>query len=245
MKPKRLLIILLWLLPVVGALTAQSAGQIISEMDYRQTFATLQATGAMISRDQFGEKRSDYISYSREGGDFRIEFINSEQEGEIVLRTGNQLYLYYPDAENVRRISGSMLKNSLFGNVSYEDLTEGNNTIDNYNAVLLGEEAIDGHNCWKIELTARVVGSVAYHRQIVWIDRQEYYPRKAEYYSRSGRLLKEFSVLAIEHYDDKIFISHMLLIDRLRGDSETEVVMDEIVINPRLSNRLFSRNSLR
>lgn len=225
-------------------LGAQDADEIIKRMDQKQTFDTLKAQGTMVSANQFGEKKSDYITYSRKSGDFRIEFTNSEQAGEVVLRIGDQIYLYYPDAENVLRISGSSLKNSVFGDVSYEDLTEGNNTLKNYTAELLGEEASDGKECWKIELVSKK-RRIAYPRQILWIDKILYYAVKGEYYSRSGKLLKETRITEIKELGDRLYPTQISVTDKLRKNSSTKVTMVDIEINPDISKNLFSRNSLR
>ena len=227
-----------------SSLFAQSAEDIIRRMDEMQTFETLYSEGTMISVDRFGEKRSTYNAWSRGSKDFLIEFTNVEERGQKLLRVEDELYLFYPDAEDIIPMHGAALKQSLFGDVSYEDITEGKNTLDKYNVSMKGSQNVDGVDCWVIEMIA-TSRDVPYPKQIIKVGKADNVLRAAEYYARSGRLLKIADVKSFRKFDDgRVLITEMELADQLRRGSSTRMRIDTLEINPELDGDVFSLRSL-
>jgi len=223
---------------------AQSAEEIVRTMDRLQTFGTIYAEGNMTTVDRFGEKRSSYRSWSRESRDFLIEFTNVEERGQKILKVDDELYLFYPDAEDIIPMHGSALKQSLFGDISYEDITEGKNTLDKYAVALKADEVVEGADCWVIEMIA-TSRDVPYPKQVIKVGKADYILKEAEYYARSGRLLKTVEVTSVEIFDDgRMVISGMVMKDQLRKGSRTSMTIDKVEINPTLDENLFSLRSL-
>lgn len=241
---KRILILLTCLTLMTAGVFAQSAEEVIQKMDELQTFETMYNEGTMITEDRFGEKRSTYKAWSKGSTDFLIEFTNVEERGQKILRVDDELYLFYPDAEDIIPMHGAALKQSMFGDISYEDLTEGRNTLDKYDVSMNGSEMVDGEDCWVIEMIA-TSKNVPYPKQIVKVGKADYVLREAEYYARSGRLLKVVDVTSIETFDDgRVMVSGMVLEDQLRRGSSTTMRIDKIEVDPALDNNLFSLRSL-
>jgi len=233
-----------FLMVLSGAAFTQSAEEIVRTMNRLQTFDTMYAEGSMTTVDRFGEKRSSYRSWSRESRDFLIEFTNVEERGQKILKVSDELYLFYPDAEDIIPMHGSALKQSLFGDISYEDITEGRNTLDKYAVTLKAGEVIEGVDCWVIEMIA-ISRDVPYPKQVIKVGKADYILREAEYYARSGRLLKTVEVTSVEIFDDgRMVISGMLMKDRLRKDSSTSMSIDKVEIDPTLDENLISLRSL-
>jgi len=241
---KRFFILLTCLTALSGFASAQTAAEVIQKMDELQTFDTMYSEGTMITLDRFGEKRSSFRSWSRGAQDFLIEFTNVEERGQKILRTGDELYLFYPDAEDIIPMHGSALKQSMFGDISYEDITEGRNTLDRYDVEMTGSEMIDGTDCWVIDMEA-TSRDVPYPRQVVKVGKADYVLREAEYYARSGRILKIVEVVKVETFDDgRLMITEMVMEDQLRRGSSTRMRFDKLEIDPVLDDDLFSLRSL-
>lgn len=242
---KRVLIITAALaLAVTAAGSAQSAEDIINRMDDQQTFATMYAEGTMITTDPRGEKRSTYNSWSRGSADFLIEFTNIEERGQKILRVDDELYLFYPDAEDIIPMHGAALKQSMFGDISYEDITEGRNTLDKYDVELLGSRTVDGIDCWVVDMTART-RDVPYPRQTIMVDKSNYVLVAGEYFAKSGRLIKTIEVTGFEELPGgKVLMTGLILKDQLRRGSSTEMRIDGFEVDPDLDDSIFSLRSL-
>jgi outer membrane lipoprotein-sorting protein len=244
MNWKQIFLIFIGLAVFIGASFAQSAEEIINKMDELQTFDTMYAEGTLITVDRFGEKRSTYKSWSRGSEDFLIEFTNIEEKGQKVLRVDEELYLFYPDAEDIIPMHGAALKQSMFGDISYEDITEGSNTLDKYDVEMMGSEFVKGVDCWVIEMTA-TSRNVPYPKQVVKVGKDDYVLREAEYYARSGRLLKTVDVVESRIFGDgRIMLTEMVMEDQLRRGSSTTMRIDALEIDPVLDDDLFSLRSL-
>jgi len=240
----RFFIMLTFLSAMAGYSFAQTAEEVIQKMDELQTFETMYSEGTMITVDRFGEKRSTYKAWSRGSQDFLIEFTNVEERGQKILRVGDELYLFYPDAEDIIPMHGAALKQSMFGDISYEDITEGRNTLDKYDVSITGSEIIDGADCWVIDMTA-TSRDVPYPRQVVKVGKADYVLREAEYYARSGRILKIVDVVKVERFDDgRVMIREMVMEDQLRRGSSTKMLIDKVEKDPVLDDDLFSLRSL-
>jgi len=240
---KKILILLLVIQG--GGLWAQmSADEVISQMDDNRTFPNSRTEGYMTIKDRFGERNSTFIAYSRGKFDSLIEFTSKLEEGQKVLRTKEALYLYFPDAEEVIPMRGSALKQSLLGSdISYEDMTSDRGTLGSYEAKMLGEEEVDGFPCYKIELIAKVK-DVAYYKQIIWVDKEIFLTRKGEYFSKSGKLIKEMKVHEVLEQDGYHIPMRTTLSDKLKRDSSTEMGFEEITIGLDLEEDLFTKENL-
>ena len=240
----RAIIAAVLLVVLAAGLSAQSAEDIVRRMDEMQTFNTMYVEGTMVTIDSRGEKRSSYRSWSRGGSEYLIEFTNVEERGQKILRVEDELYLFYPDAEDIIPMHGAALKQSMFGDISYEDLTDGKDTLDKYDVEIVGSEIINGQDCWLINMEA-TTRDVPYPRQLVKVGKEDDILKAAEYFSKSGRLLKTLEVTAVEEFSGgKVMITGMILRDQLRRGSSTSMEITEMEMNPPLQDSLFSLRSL-
>lgn len=225
-------------------LNAQSAEDIVRKMDDMQTFESLYAEGTLINIDRFGEKISTYKSWSQGSKDFLIEFTNVEERGQKILRVDDELYLFYPEAEDIIPMHGAALKKSMFGDISYEDITEGRNTLSKYEVSMQGSEVVDGIDCWVIMMMAKS-RHVPYAKQVIKVGKEDTVLREAEYYARSGRLLKIVNVVKVENFSGgRVLATELLLVDQLRRGSSTRMLIDNVEVEPQLERNLFSLQSL-
>lgn len=228
----------------VGMLAAQTAEEIITTMDKEQKYKTAKTVGSMYITDKYGVKQTDFISWSNENSDFLMEFTSAAEEGQKILRTGKVVYLFFPDAEDLMRLQGSSLKQGMMGSdISYEDMTEGNSTLDKYDVKKLDDIVVDEIDCWAVELIGKT-RAVPYYRRIVYIDKSNYLPKKEEYFSKSGKLLKEMTVQKIEKYNELWMITELTITDKLKKSSSTRMKMSQVQLNIPVDKNLFTVNNL-
>jgi outer membrane lipoprotein-sorting protein len=231
---------------LTAAAFGQTAEEIIQAMDDNETWTSVRMEGSMRIEDSFGQNVSEFISYSQGQDDMLIEFTSEYEAGQKILRKDNKIYLYFPDAEETIILQGAALKQSMMGSdVSYEDMAGERTTLDDYDATLLGEETIDGRAAWKIDLTAKEGNyNVPYARQVVWVDQATYLALKVDMYSLSGRQIKTLSVSDIRKVGENWVAYSTVIKDLLRGNSQTELAIQEIEINPSIRSGMFSIRSL-
>ncbi|NBB90507.1 MAG: outer membrane lipoprotein-sorting protein [Spirochaetes bacterium] len=231
------------MLPVVGSV-AQSAEEIIRLLEANQTHDTSRVEGRMVIHDRFGRRTTEFIMCARGTDDALLEFTSAEEAGQKVLRTGDEIYLFYPDASELIRLQGAALRQSMLGSdVSYEDMTGNKGYLDTYEVRVTGREEVDGRPCHVLELEA-TARDVAYPKQKLWVDAELYVMRRAEQYALSGRLLKVMEVQELMRRAGKIFPSHITIRDQLKQNTRTEFIIEEARINIDLPSRIFSVEEL-
>ncbi len=222
----------------------QSGEEIVRRLEAHRTFDTSRAEMTMTVNDRFGERESTMIAYSRGAEEALIEFTSPGERGQKVLRTENEIYLYYPDAAELVRLQGAALRESMLGSdVSYEDLTGGKTLLDTYDVSLEGEEQIDGHATFRVDLEARR-RNVAYPRQTMWIDQELFVARRTEQYALSGRHLKTVTAARIEMIDGTPVPLEQVISDELKRNSSTTVRIEELEIGLSLDDAIFSLEEL-
>jgi len=227
-----------------AAVSAQTAEEIVMFLEANQVHDTAKTEGDMIVHDRFGTKTISFISYARGEEETLIEFTSKHERGQKILRTGDQIYLYYPDASELIRLQGSAMRDSVMGSdMSYEDMTGGKGLLEDYQVELKGSETVNGNPCHKLVLTARN-RRVPYYQQTLWVDKLEYVTRRGHQFSRSGDLLKEMEVIEIARTDGKTIPKHIVIRDRLKRNTETEFIMRDIEIGLTLPAGVFSLEEL-
>ena len=220
-------------------LWAQSANDIITQVDNNETFKSYKGSGKIIIEGKYGKRTSEFIAYAKGKNDSLIEFISGEEEGQKIFKTEDDLYIKYPYAEEIQRLS----RKKTLGAVSYDEMSGERNTLKNYEATLLGNEEFDGHNVYKIELIAKT-SKVAHYKQELFIDIENYVVWKVLYYSKSGKLTKEMVSLEAKNIDGKMVTTHSLITDKLKKNNSTESVIENIEIDIELDDSIFSLDTL-
>jgi outer membrane lipoprotein-sorting protein len=106
-------------------------------------------------------------------------------KGQVLLMRDRDLWLYMPSVSQPIRLSAAQ---KLTGQVANGDLARANFSGD-YEPTLVRTDTIDDQNYYVLELKA-VDRSVTYHRVLYWVNKNNYWPHKAEFYAVSGKLLK-------------------------------------------------------
>ena len=240
---KRIIFILV-ILSLLTSIYAITPEEIIRLMELNQVHDTAEATGKMVVTDRFGTRTSTFKSYSKGASDSLIEFTSIEEAGQKILRTKNEIYLFFPDAEELIRIQGAALRDSVLGSdFSYEDMTGDKGILDLYNVTLEGSENVEGEDCYKIRLEAKDKG-VPYALEYMWVDKKLFIYRKVHRFSKSGKLLKEMFVSRIETIKGKTIPMQMVMTDKLKKDSKTEFIIENLKIDIKLDSSLFSLEEL-
>jgi len=175
-----------------------------------------------------------------------IEFTNSQDRGTKFLKREDDLWMFFPDAEEIIKISGHMLNQGMMGSdFSYQDVMESDKLTDLYDFEIIKEEELDGRPCYVLEGIAREGVKVSYYRRVSWIEKERFIGLKEELYAKSGRLLKETKVNKIEEIEGRWISTDSVMEDKLKKDTYTEFKITQINFNPEIPEGTFSLQNLR
>jgi len=198
----------------------------------------------MISKG--GRKlEKEIIMFSRDE-DALVEFTNPRDRGTKFLKRDDNLWMFFPDAEDIVKISGHMLEQGFMGSdFSYQDMMEYDKLTELYTFTVLEEDTFQDRPCYVLEAIAIPDKEVSYYRRVTWIDKERFVGMKEELYAESGRLLKVSEVEKIEEIEGRWLPVQTIMENKLRQDTFTQFIINEIDLNPELDQELFSLQSLR
>lgn len=163
----------------------------------------------------------------------------ASERGQIMLMKGRDLWIFMPNVSQPIRLG---LAQRLTGQVANGDLARANFTGD-YTPKLLRVDKLDGEDYYVLDLLA-VDRSVTYHRVLLWVNKSNYRPRKAEFYSLSGRLLKTSTYENFETMAGKQRPTRMLIQDALKSGDTSVLEYSNMKLRD-LPDKVFSKDYLK
>ena len=95
-----------------------------------------------------------------------------------------------------------------------------------------------------MELTAKEDG-LAYDSQKFLVDQEYMVPLKQQLFAKSGKMLKVVELSDLFRVDNRWYPKRMLFQDVLLKGKGTEFIVESIDFNQDITNRIFSKASLR
>lgn len=162
------------------------------------------------------------------------------------------MFMYLPELQvapgsggRVKRITGRMMSGSMFGtDFSYEEFQrlqqiEG----DNYATERLPDADVAGRAAYVLQSTWKgpAADKPAVDRTIVRVDRENCVPLEMEFFERGDQLRKRLTtdVAKVEQTGGRHIARRMEMAD-VRDGTKTELVVEEIELDPELSESVFS-----
>ena len=225
----------------LGALTG---AEIIERLERNERHSSVHSTGSLQISDRFGTRTKTFVSTAVGDDRSLLEFTNPEEAGQKILRLEDEIYLYFPEAEEVIHLQGAALRENVLGSdFSYEDMTGAGSLLDDYEVELEGTEEIDGHDSYRLRLSARR-RDVVYPVQVVWIDAEQFVTRRVEQFSQRGRPLKQMSISDYRKVGDKLIPVRLEMSDLMKKESSTVFLIDAIEVDMAVDESLFSLEEL-
>ncbi len=228
-----------WVTAEEAALPA--AADLLREMDRNLQFDTRKSTTTMQVIDRRRTREYRMVVYGRGLDEAAVEYLSPARDrGTRMLKQKDNLWLYMPRAERVQRISGHMLRQGMMGSdVSYEDMMDGVNFLEQYEAEVLDSETLEDRPVWRVKATAKDE-TVTYPKRMIWVDKEKYLPVRQELYALSGMLLKTWTMSEVEQIDTRNVPTRMEISDQLREGSKTVLKMEDISFGIDIEDEIFS-----
>ncbi|MFP4268865.1 MAG: outer membrane lipoprotein-sorting protein [Spirochaetaceae bacterium] len=233
-------IVLLFFLPPGISLYAQSAEEIVRTSQEVSNYNSAYMEARMVNSDRFGDKTIEYRAWAK-GENFLMEFTSDAEYGQKILRTDDRIYHFFPDSETIFTKSKG---DSIVGLVSYEDVTDESDILDNYEVELEGEETIDGAGCYKVSMEVKKRRRVAYPQQTAWIEKESWIMRRVEMFTRTGTPLKTMEIQKVEEFGGKKIATDILITDDVRPDVSSRIYIEKADLDRSINDSRFTRREL-
>jgi len=85
---------------------------------------------------------------------------------------------------------------------------------------------------------------VNYYTRKVWVDTISYLPIRAEYYAKSGKLMKEITIGDFQKFGSRNFPTKIRMVNKLRQNTYTELTLKNIKIDAEIPAKIFTKTYL-
>ncbi len=164
--------------------------------------------------------------------------------GEISEKGEFEAFLYLPELRKSRRITTLSLETFMDSDVSYSDLLA--NPTDNLSHTLLGTESIGKlkkMQCYKIETIFPETRDEEYGKSVYWIQKDNYIPRKAKFYSRNGELNRQLFVKKIKKIS-QYWTPVLITFDTIETQHKTILEIKDIQYDVNIPDSTFTKRNL-
>lgn len=161
------------------------------------------------------------------------------ERGQIMLLKGRDLWVFMPDVSQPIRLP---LAQRLTGQVANGDLARANFAGD-YTPKILRKDSVEGNWYWVLELTA-VDHGVTYDRVLYWINQADNRPYKAEFYTRSNRLMKTCFYQNFTAMQGEQRPARLLMIDNLNQGNKSTLDYSGMTLKE-LPDKIFTKDYLK
>ncbi len=246
MRKLTLLLVCLLTLALFGLqASALTVEEIIAKVDANQYVKSARAEAEMIITNAGRKITKTMVSFVDDDNSLTT-FTNPRDRGTRFLKRGDDLWMFFPDAEENVKISGHMLSQGMMGSdFSYQDMMESDKLTELYNFTLIGEEELEGRPCYVLEGIAVEGQEVSYYRRKLWIDQDRFTGLKEELYAQSGRLLKVLNVTQVKQIDGRWYPVESVMENKLRKNTKTEFIVKSIEFDPEIPPGTFTLENLR
>ena len=222
---------------------AQDANEILQKVDEVLYSAKDQQNKVtIILIDKHGEESKREADVMQKGNDMRLFRFTSpaSQAGIAFLSLPNDvMYIYMPAYEKERRIA-SHVKNKKFAGTdfSYDDM-EAKFLSLKYDPELIDQD----DETYTLKMIPKPGLKTDYSKQVLKVNKQDFYPVAAEYFDKGGNKIKE----ATYQYEKvgNYWSANEILMKDVKRNHSTKMITSEVVFDQGISDDEFTVRKLK
>jgi hypothetical protein len=162
-------------------------------------------------------------------------------------RPENEIYLYMPALFKVRRITSGRISSSMYGmDFSYEDFQWLYNTLSTATSEQRPDAVVDGEPVYVLAVVPAQGSGSKYGEVVSYFDKKSCVIRKVEFYGEDRKVHKVLSADpgAVKRVSG-ILVPHAFRMRDLKKNSETELTVTRVDIDPPIPDTLFDPTHLK
>jgi outer membrane lipoprotein-sorting protein len=158
----------------------------------------------------------------------------------------SEVFVYLPEIGKPRRIPPTGFSGTLFGtSFSYEDVKRIQELGGGSASERLPDATVGDVRATVVAVSLSPESTSAYRRLVYYVDAERCVPLKIEFFDRDGELCKRL-VADPEQItrEGKGWLVRSLVLEDLRDESRTELVVEEIEVDAKIRDSVFSHTNL-
>ena len=192
------------------------------------------------------ERSMSMRSWTRGDKDSLVRVTEPPRDADnATLTIDNNMWSFSPRVNRVIKMPSSMINQSWMGSdFSNNDITRGNEILNEYEHTLVEIDDQDGHEIYVIESIPNEDAAVVWGREILRI-RDDYILIEHSFYDQDDVLVKSLESLEIGERGGRMVATRQRMARVEMEDEWTEIYVEEMEFGVELSDGLFTLSNLR
>ncbi len=170
----------------------------------------------------------------------------ARDKGQTFLKKEAEMWTWTPSISRLTKLPPSMMSQGWMGSdYTNDDILKESSVVHDYTHEIIGEEEIEGRQCYKIKLTAKEDAAVIWGHQVRWIDKTDYLFLKSELYDEDGYLIRTELGSEIRIMDGRLIPTRLELIPAEEDGYKTIVVFETLEFNKAIDDGFFSQQNMK
>lgn len=239
--------IIVFILFVSTTLLAQTGKEVVKKANDLALGKTTQGINKMILvRPDW--KREVTMKVWSKGLDYYMILITApaREKGQIFMKRKNEMWNWVPSINKMIKVPPSMLAQSWMGSdFTNDDLLKESSIVVDYDHTIVGEDSVEGHNCYKVELIPKPEAAIVWGKVILWIAKDKFYQLKAEYYDEIGDLINTQFGSNIKKLDTRTLPTKLTMIPADKEGNETILELIDMKYDQNIPTSFFSQQNMK
>jgi len=227
--------------------TAQTAKEVIKKMDDKMQGNSNKSVMTMaIVRPKY-TRTLEFKNWSL-SRDYFMTYITApaKDKGQVFMKHKNEMWNYTPSINRMIKLPPSMMSQGWMGSdYSNDDLVKQSSIVNDYTQTFLGDEQIEGHACYKIQMIPNDDANVVWGKVIIWVDKQIFINYKAEYYDEEDYLVRTELGHNVKTFDGRELTSVIEIIPADEPDHKTVITIKSIDFDIDIKESFFSQQNMK
>jgi len=183
------------------------------------------------------------------GTDYYIIYITApaRDKGQVFLKREKNMWNWMPTIGRMIKIPPSMMMSSWMGSdFNNDELMKENSLVVDYTHKIVGEENVDGYDCYKIELIPLPQAPVVWNKVFMWISKEQDFALKSEFYGKNDELINQQFASEIKMMDGRLLPSKMVMEPVQKEGHQTILIIEKIKFNDSgITESMFSQQMMK
>jgi outer membrane lipoprotein-sorting protein len=235
------------LLLAVTLLPAESALEIVKKANdlIRANSSYAEITMKIIKPDWSREMSMKVWSLEP---DFALVLITApaKDHGTVTLKRQKEVWNWIPSVHRIIKIPPSMMMQSWMGSdFTNDDLVRQSSIVQDYTHKIIGEEKMQGYDCYKIEMIPKPDAGVVWGKLITWISKSGYLELRSDHFDEDQVLIKSMIGSKVEEMGGRSIPTHWEMVPVDKPDQKTVMDYNQIEFNIKIDESFFSQQNMK
>jgi outer membrane lipoprotein-sorting protein len=247
MKKIILSITVILLIGITGYSQDITGKQVIEKADALQRGETNEGVMSMTIIRPKWERKITMKNWSK-GTEFSMTYITSpvKDKGQVFLKRESEMWNWVPTINRMIKLPPSMMSQGWMGSdYSNDDILKESSIVVDYTHKIVGNEKVEGLDCYKIELIPKENAAVVWGKVYKWISKDEFWQLKTEYYDEDDELIRTEIASEIKQFSDRKLPSKLEIIPADKPNQRTVVNIISSKFNVKLDEGFFSQQNMK